>query len=423
MNTKYLLPLAFFALFISNVFAQTYPSKILKSQGCDLMIDSITFESFGGQGCSVVDVHVSGGMPPYSYEGGPDTSWGDYSQYVACSEGQHCIVVVDALGCSVVNCFLYQRIATGGQLQIDSIDYQAALCGGDCEPALVYISGGEAPYEFTWSSGTQSNNGYFEYCSGGEYTVIVTDANGNMAMDVFEIVEYPDLSVKLSSLGGSNCDKLYDVEVMATGGIPPYEYSWNDGEFNDSNHNELQGGTNDVVVRDSVGCTARDEFTLVGLPIIPLEVKIMVSGDTATATVFGGTPPYSYQWDDPDMQTTPSAVGLEEGFYSVTITDIEGCIGIGKIDLTTNIESPEYLTNFDIFPNPSNGKFTIDLQFEVAQTATIRILNTLGQEMYQFSDTQSHFQQRINMNEAAVGTYFVVIRTESGRVVRRVMLM
>jgi len=91
--------------------------------------------------------------------------------------------------------------------------------------------------------------------------------------------------------------------------------------------------------------------------------------------------------------------------------------------LTINIESPEYLTNFDIFPNPSNGKFTIDLQFEVTQTATIQVLNTLGQKMHQFTDTQSHFQQIIDMHEAVAGTYFVVISTKSGRVVRRVVLM
>lgn len=150
MNTKCLLPLAFFALFVSNVFAQ----------GCDIVIDSIGIERYPPTGCATVMPYISSGTPPYTYEGSPDQQLGDLANYVACSEGQHCIVVTDATGCSAVSCFLYQRLATGGVLQIDSIDYRAALCEGDCEVALVYVSGGVAPYEFNWPDGTQSNNGY-----------------------------------------------------------------------------------------------------------------------------------------------------------------------------------------------------------------------------------------------------------------------
>lgn len=104
-----------------------------------------------------------------------------------------------------------------------------------------------------------------------------------------------------------------------------------------------------------------------------------------------------------------SAIFLEENSFTTDIVDI--------------IETPEYLTNLDISPNPSTRKFTIDLQFKIVQTATIQVLNALGQQMYQFTGTQSNFEQTIDMQEAAAGTYFVVIRTESGRVVKRVVLM
>ncbi|MFH1319448.1 MAG: T9SS type A sorting domain-containing protein, partial [Bacteroidota bacterium] len=42
---------------------------------------------------------------------------------------------------------------------------------------------------------------------------------------------------------------------------------------------------------------------------------------TATVTINGGIPPYTYQWDDPDSQNTQSATGLCQGAYNVTITD------------------------------------------------------------------------------------------------------
>lgn len=313
------------------------------------------------------------------------------------------------------------------EFQIDSIDYQANLCEGDCKSALVYVSGGEAPYEFTWSDGTQSNNGYFEYCSGGEYGVTVTDAIGGVVVDSFEVEMYPELSLEVP-IGAQavDCDGEVETEisVIATGGVPPYEYSWNGSEFDTISTNNLPGGMYMVVVRDAVGCTATTEFTLPIIVVFPLEVEITASENAATANVSGGAPPYTYQWDDYDAQTTATATGLSSGvIYYVTVTDVNGCSTIGNVVLSVGTDTPEYLTNFEIFPNPSNGKFTIDLQFEVTQRATIQILNTLGQQVYQFTDTQSHFQQTINMSEAAAGTYFVVISTESGRVVRRVVLM
>src|ERR1051325_525404 len=45
---------------------------------------------------------------------------------------------------------------------------------------------------------------------------------------------------------------------------------------------------------------------------------------TATVTPNGGTPPFTYQWNDPFSQTTPTAYGLSAGNYSVVVTDANG---------------------------------------------------------------------------------------------------
>jgi len=51
------------------------------------------------------------------------------------------------------------------------------------------------------------------------------------------------------------------------------------------------------------------------------------------------------------------------------------------------------------------------------------VLNTLGQEIYQFTDTQSHFLKTVDMQAVAAGTYFVLISTESGRITKRILVM
>ncbi|PJB60022.1 MAG: hypothetical protein CO098_00285 [Bacteroidetes bacterium CG_4_9_14_3_um_filter_41_19] len=45
------------------------------------------------------------------------------------------------------------------------------------------------------------------------------------------------------------------------------------------------------------------------------------SDGTAIVTVNGGVPPYTFQWDDPSGQTTPTALNLSPGLYTCTVTD------------------------------------------------------------------------------------------------------
>jgi hypothetical protein len=50
------------------------------------------------------------------------------------------------------------------------------------------------------------------------------------------------------------------------------------------------------------------------------------SDGTITATVFGGSPPYKYTWDDPSEQSIAFAFGLKAGGYTLTVEDHFGCI-------------------------------------------------------------------------------------------------
>lgn len=54
---------------------------------------------------------------------------------------------------------------------------------------------------------------------------------------------------------------------------------------------------------------------------------------TATATPLNGLEPYTYQWDDPFMQTTASAVGLFPGTYTCLVTDANNCEGEVSVDV------------------------------------------------------------------------------------------
>ena len=54
---------------------------------------------------------------------------------------------------------------------------------------------------------------------------------------------------------------------------------------------------------------------------------------TATATVTGGTPNYTYLWNDDNAETTATATNLSSGTYTVSVTDDNNCSTTGSISI------------------------------------------------------------------------------------------
>ncbi|MDD2636681.1 MAG: hypothetical protein PHW82_14415, partial [Bacteroidales bacterium] len=95
------------------------------------------------------------------------------------------------------------------------------------------------------------------------------------------------------------------------------------------------------------------------------EEPIITCNGTATANVTGGIPPYTYLWDDSQLQTSQTAIGLCEGLYCVTITDTVGntataCVEVINQTLTiTASSSPANIcvgNDLNLTSNSSQGQ-------------------------------------------------------------------
>lgn len=104
------------------------------------------------------------------------------------------------------------------------------------------------------------------------------------------------------------------------------------------------------------------------------------SNGTSTATPVGGEAPFSYEWSD--GQVTATATGLSTGWYSVTVTDVNGCEGIDSVFVTTGSGvSPITSLSWSVSPNPSSESFTITLAGDVAGMRAE--LTTIGGQILQ----------------------------------------
>jgi len=122
--------------------------------------------------------------------------------------------------------------------------------------------------------------------------------------------------------------------VTATGGVPPFMYSLNNGAFQSSNVIAgISAGTYPVVVQDSRGCTTQFDVT-VGAQGSTLSATANTSADSEcfaphngsiTVIPAGGTPPYDIKFGAGAFGTSTSFTELEQGSYTVIVRDTESC--------------------------------------------------------------------------------------------------
>ena len=203
-------------------------------------------------------------------------------------------------------------------------------CNGGSDGALdANVSGGQAGYIYSWSPGGETTAS-ISGLSTGNYSVVVTDANGCTGSDA-DFLEQPGPVTASCSSTSALCfgEATGTATVVAGGGTAGYTYLWSDGQAT-ATATGLAAGPYSVTVTDANGCTETCS-TSVGQPTAALSATCSstdaLCNGQATGSVSvsasGGTAGYSYLWSTGD--TTTSVTGLAAGTYSVTVTDANGC--------------------------------------------------------------------------------------------------
>ena len=263
--------------------------------------------------------------------------------------GDYCVTITDSNGCTQTNCGLVT--SNGCNLTGDISTTEITCFGGSDGTATANVSGGTEPYSYNWSTG--SGEMMILGLPAETYTVTVTDATGCSIVLETTLSNPSPISIS-PSITNPSCNGICDGEVnlTVTGGNSPYEYAWS-GPCEGPNPVDICADTYTVTVTDVTGCSVSLTFTVTEPEAIELvmsatqESNAGANDGTATGVPSGGTSPYTYLWDDPNAQTTQTAVGLSGGIYCVTVTDnsdctVTDCITVNTFscDITLEISSP-----------------------------------------------------------------------------------
>ncbi len=292
---------------------------------------------FGGT--QDIYLNVNGGQQPYTY------LWSNNSTNVDllnATAGTYSVVVTTASGCTQTATYTITQPAAPLS-SIGSVISDVTCALGTNGQAAVNVSGGTAPYNYSWNSTPAQTSANATNLSAGVYTIVVSDANGCTSSQTVNITEPPAITSTITSTavtcyGGSDGS----TSITVNGGVGPYSVSWSSSPVQSGNSAiNLPSGVIFATITDANGCTS---FTSANISQPPALSAVMSGatpvscngGNNGSASVLtsGGTAPYSYTWNTAPQQFTSTASSMSAGMFTVTVTDANGCATISTVTIT-----------------------------------------------------------------------------------------
>ncbi len=249
------------------------------------------------------------------------------------------------------------RFATGEILEITSsspnnlcsgMSATSTTTGANCTAAngsaTVAGTGGTAPYSYQWdaAAGNQTSANATGLAA-GTYNCTVSDAAGCSYVAGVTIASLPSTITNTMNISDASCGSSNgSATANASNGAAPYSYQWDAAAGNQTGPvaSGLSAGAYQVTITDNNGCTFTDIATIsnIGAPTLSIsQTDVQCFGDltgSATVTATGGTPSYTYSWNDPNSSTSASVSGLGAGTYVVTVIDQSGCQALSSVTIT-----------------------------------------------------------------------------------------
>ena len=295
--------------------------------------DLVCFEVCNGDATAT----PAGGTSPYTYlwdDPGTQSGTGVTHTATALCPGLVNVTVTDDNGCTVGGS---ETLTESPEIfvSIDAITNVTCNAGADGD-ITASVVGGSLPYtSYIWDDPLTQNTLTPSGLSAGTFTMTVTDNNGCTATGDTTLVE-PDAITGVITENGASCNGVCDgdLSVVASGGSDVFTtYAWDDpgAQSTASTTSTLCAGTFIVTITDDQGCTgtATEDVTepdplVVTATSSNASCKSLDNG-SITTSVFGGTGPFNYLWDDVGASTSSGISSLAPGTYTVTVTDNNGC--------------------------------------------------------------------------------------------------
>ncbi|GAB4130848.1 MAG: hypothetical protein Fur0041_00520 [Bacteroidia bacterium] len=328
------------------------------------------------------------------------SSGGNAAQEIVAPTGAttYTVTGTDANGC--VNTATVQVLVNA--LPVVTLGNDVNQCGG-----TVTLDAQNFGSTFAWSTGGSAQTEVVS--TSGQYSVLVTDANGCSNSDTINVTINSLLTVNLGA-DTTQCGGSVTLDAQNQGAL----YLWSD---NSSSQTLVASasGTYYVTVTDQNGCQGSDTInvTINTLPNVTASASATtVCLDDANVTLTGS--PVGGTWSGSSVTGNSFDPSVGVGAYTLTYTFVDslGCSNeasvIVNVNACTGVNENNVFAGINMYPNPNNGEFTVAATADLGRLVII-VTDAQGRTVYsaQENNVQAGFSKQITLGDVASGIYFV----------------
>jgi gliding motility-associated-like protein len=360
---------------------------------------------------------VRGGTQPYqvTWTNG-ETGYALYNL----AAGPYTITVFDNNGCLVKT----GTYVNGPVKPLDiAFTTDSVKCfGGKDGSIAVTLEGGTTPYKYYWADTLNLFNNNRESINNLEakdYLFRVVDYFGCDRSVIIPVYEPTPLSA-IFNTSNIKCYGNSDgaIKVLASGGVPPYDFRWND-TVTGGTLTAIEAGNYAVTITDFNNCKLVADTTLyqpkrLSVNLYPKSVSCMELQDAYIETgVGGGTPEYTFKWNT--GQTTQNISGLEAGFYSLTVRDQNNCTDSASAEINPSETDCIYIPN-SFTPNGDGKNDTWMIKnIGLRPNCVVIIFNKWGNKLFESKGYNEPWDGTMNGSPLPADTYYFIIDLGTGK--------
>ena len=317
-------------LVVTDNLGCTKNISVTITQSTEIIITATTtpIECYGDNDATI-NTTISGGNAPYQIQ------WSNLAVGLNqnnLSPGNYTITIIDNLGCIKS---LTVNIPSPPIFDVNPVVTNISCFGANDGSIVLNFVGGIAPVNLVWSDGSPAgitrNN-----LSAGTYSVIITDSKPCTISRTFTIIEPQLLVLTANTTNALDCNNANSgsINLLVSGGTPPFNYVWNNGTTTEDLTN-IPAGNYSVTVTDSRGCTKLSQYSITRPSPIVITVATTTVANCATnsvtqnftAQVSGGVPPFQFNWSSGTVSGSNNEImtTTQNGLVTLTATDAIGC--------------------------------------------------------------------------------------------------
>lgn len=393
-----------------------------------------------------IEVSPSGGFTPYDVQLTNTTTGQIYNAtnivsfvFQGLSAGTFDVQITDDAGCTINEpIVLVQPLPITADI---SATPTSLVCYGDTNATVsaINVLNGQGVYQYqlniydaagttiTSTSGAQTTPD-FNNLGAGIYSITVSDGwECDLETIQVTISEPVEVEANLIQLTQLTCTTNAQIELSASGGTGPYEYSADGIAYTlmaggNTHTFTVPAGPYQYYVRDAFGCEALISNQVTVDPIVPLDLIIDDSAATinctgeASATIYaeavGGLGGYSYElFTDPGLATSVAGPqndgefnGLIAGTYYVQVISMDCQVVSSAIDI------------IDPVPLQIDRQESTDVTCAGLEdgTITVEVSGGTGEILYAITPNLNQFDTENVFTDLAPGIYDVIAQDRNG---------